>query len=104
MERSEMAISLGKFASFLEEKAAPYITTALALEWAMQRVDHPPSHWAQRLGFVRVFARHWSATDPPPKFRPPVYSHFERGESVLIFTPNRRFRGCQLLPKASPAV
>ena len=59
-----MATSLGKFASFLEQKEAPYITTALALEWAMQTVDHSPSHWAQRLGFVRVFARHWSATDP----------------------------------------
>ena len=59
-----MATSPGKFASFLEQKEAPYITAALALEWAMQPVDHPPSHWAQRLGFVRVFARHWSATDP----------------------------------------
>ena len=29
----------------------------------MQPVDHQPSGWAQRLGFVRVFARHWSATD-----------------------------------------
>jgi integrase/recombinase XerD len=66
-----MATSLGKFASFLEQKEAPYITTALALEWAMQTVDHPPSRWAQRLGFVRVFARHWSATDPRTEI-PPV--------------------------------
>ena len=65
-----MATSLGKFASFLEQKEAPYITTALALEWAMQPVDHPPSHWAQRLGFVRVFARHWSATDPRTEIPP----------------------------------
>jgi integrase/recombinase XerD len=60
----DMAADLTKFASFLEQKAAPYITTALALEWAMQSTDHLPSHWARRLGFVRVFARHWSATDP----------------------------------------
>jgi integrase/recombinase XerD len=65
-----MATSLGKFASFLEQKEAPYITTALALEWAMQPVDHPPSRWAQRLGFVRVFARHWSATDPRTEIPP----------------------------------
>jgi integrase/recombinase XerD len=65
-----MATSLGKFASFLEQKEAPYITAALALEWAMQPVDHPPSHWAQRLGFVRVFARHWSATDPRTEIPP----------------------------------
>ena len=65
-----MATSPGKFASFLEQKEAPYITTALALEWAMQTVDHSPSHWAQRLGFVRVFARHWSATDPRTEIPP----------------------------------
>ncbi len=65
-----MATSLGKFASFLEQKEAPYITTALAVEWAMQTVDHSPSHWAQRLGFVRVFARHWSATDPRTEIPP----------------------------------
>lgn len=60
----DMATGLSDFASFVEQKAAPCITTALALEWAMQPVHHQPSDWAQRLGFVRVFARHWSATDP----------------------------------------
>jgi hypothetical protein len=29
----------------------------------MQPVDHQPSDWATAW-FVRVFARHWSATDP----------------------------------------
>jgi integrase/recombinase XerD len=65
------AASLIEFASFLEQKAAPYITTELALEWAMQHVDHQPWTWAQRLGFVRVFARHWSATDPRTEIPPP---------------------------------
>src|SRR5208283_269530 len=60
----DMATGLTEFAALLEHKEAPYITTALALEWAMQPVDHQPSDWARRLGFVRVFARHWSATDP----------------------------------------
>ena len=64
------AAHLIDFASFLEQKAAPYITTALALEWAMQHVDHQPCTWAQRLGFVRVFARHWSATDPRTEIPP----------------------------------
>jgi integrase/recombinase XerD len=64
------AAHLIDFASFLEQKAAPYITTALALEWAMQHVDHRPCTWAQRLGFVRVFARHWSATDPRTEIPP----------------------------------
>jgi hypothetical protein len=97
----DMAADLTKFASFLEQKAAPYITTALALEWAMQSTDLPPSYWARRLGFVRVFARHWSATDPRTEIPPAGYSRFERAEPVPIFTPNRRFRGCWLLPKAS---
>ena len=66
----DMAADLTKFASFLEQKAAPYITTALALEWAMQSTDHLPSQWARRLGFVRVFARHWSATDPRTEIPP----------------------------------
>jgi integrase/recombinase XerD len=66
----DMATGLTEFASFLEHKEAPYITTALALEWAMQPVDHQPSDWARRLGFVRVFARHWSATDPRTEIPP----------------------------------
>jgi integrase/recombinase XerD len=58
------------FASFMEQKAAPYITTVLALEWAMQHADHQASTWAQRLGFVRVFARYWSASDPRTEIPP----------------------------------
>jgi integrase len=64
------AAHLIDFAFFLEQKSAAYITTALALEWAMQHVDHQPSTWAKRLGFVRVFARHWSATDPRTEIPP----------------------------------
>jgi hypothetical protein len=60
----DMATGLPEFAAFLEQHAASSITTALAVAWAMQPVDHQPSDWAKRLGFVRVFARHWSATDP----------------------------------------
>jgi integrase len=86
----DMADDLREFAGFLEEKAAPYITTELALEWAMQPKDHQPSDWAQRLGYVRVFARHWHATDPrtevpangllpfrPQRARPYLYSEQE---------------------------
>ena len=62
----DMATGLTEFAALLEHKEAPYITTALALEWAMQPVDHQPSDWARRLGF----ARHWSATDPRTEIPP----------------------------------
>ena len=85
-----MADGLRDFAGFLEEKTAPYITTELAMEWATLPTDHRSSGSAQRLGFVRVFARHWSATDPrteiPPagllpfrlqRARPYLYSELE---------------------------
>ena len=86
----DMADDLRNFAGFLERKAAPYVTTELAMEWAMQPADHQPSDWAQRLSFVRVFARHWHATDPrteipptgllpfrPQRARPYLYSELE---------------------------
>lgn len=85
-----LAENLPKFATFMEEKCAPHITTELAVEWATQPTDHKPSDWAQRLGFVRVFARHWHATDPrteippigllpfrPQRARPYLYSESE---------------------------
>ena len=65
-----MAEGLREFAIFLEQKAAPYVTTELAMEWAILPTHHQPSDWAQRLGFVRVFARHWHATDPRTEIPP----------------------------------
>ena len=41
---------LMEFASFLEQKGAPYITTALALKWAMQHAEHQPSYLGPALG------------------------------------------------------
>ena len=76
----DMAAGLIDFVSFLEQKAAPHITTPLALEWAMQPKHHQPSDWAKPPGFVRVFARHWSATDPGTEI-PPV--------GLLPFRPQR---------------
>ena len=38
-----MADDLRNFAAFLEQKAAPYVTTELAMEWAIQPADHQPS-------------------------------------------------------------
>lgn len=104
----DMARDLQDFAAFLEEKAAPYVTTELAMEWAMQPADHQPSDWAQRLGYVRVFARHWHATDPrteipptgllpfrPQRARPYLYSELEIQkllESALKLSPSQGLR------------
>ena len=78
------------FVSFLEQHRASYITQALALAWAQRPLDVQPAHWAQRLSFVRGFARYRSATDPrtqipaqgllpfrPKRARPYLYSDDE---------------------------
>src|SRR6266446_9174663 len=65
-----MSEGLREFAVFLEQKADPHVTIELAMEWAMLPTHHQPSDWAQRLSFVRVFARHWSATDPRTEIPP----------------------------------
>lgn len=63
--------ALMNFASFMERQRAPSITTRLALDWAQQPPDAQPAHWAQRLSFVRGFARHHVATDPSTEVPPP---------------------------------
>ncbi len=80
---------LADFATFMEQRKASYITHKLALAWA-QEPKALPSEWARRLGFVRVFARHRSATDsrtqipptgllpyPATRIRPYIYSDRE---------------------------
>ncbi|MGA7816240.1 tyrosine-type recombinase/integrase [Caballeronia sp.] len=55
---------LHDFVTFMERRHALYITQSLALEWAQQHSNLQPASWAQRLSFVRGFARYRSATDP----------------------------------------
>ncbi len=55
---------LMNFVSFAEQMGADYVTVRLALEWAQKPPSAHPATWAQRLGFVREFARHRIATDP----------------------------------------
>ncbi|MBC8731885.1 hypothetical protein [Paraburkholderia sp. UCT2] len=81
---------LRDFVAFMERRRASYITQSLALEWAQQPSWQRPASWAQRLGFVRMFARYRSATDPrteipaqgllpfrPTRARPYLYSDGE---------------------------
>jgi integrase/recombinase XerD len=78
------------FVTFLEQRNASYITQPLALTWAQQPSNAQPAYWAQRLSFVREFARFRSATDPrtqiplqgllpfqPKRARPYLYSDEE---------------------------
>lgn len=68
------------FVTFMEQHRASYITQALALAWAQQPLNVQPAHWAQRLCFVRGFARHRSATDPRTQIPP---------QGLLPFQPKR---------------
>ncbi|MBP0596153.1 tyrosine-type recombinase/integrase [Paraburkholderia sp. LEh10] len=86
----EAGNALPDFVAFMERHRAPYVTQALALAWAQQPSDVRPAQWAQRLSYVRQFARHRSATDlrteipapgllpfVPKRARPYLYSTSE---------------------------
>jgi integrase/recombinase XerD len=86
----DAAAPLLDFVTFMERHRAPYVTPTLALAWAKQPSGVKPAEWARRLSFVRLFARHRSATDPrtqippagllpyrPERARPYVYSDQE---------------------------
>ncbi len=70
-------ICLTKFAGFLEDRSATRITTPLALEWARQNPLADPATWAQRLSYVRGFARHHAARDPQTEIPPPGLLPFQ---------------------------
>ena len=59
----DAGLALAKFSSFMEQQNAECITMQLALEWAQQPSNAQPALWAQRLSYVRCFARHHSASD-----------------------------------------
>jgi integrase/recombinase XerD len=76
----ETGICLAKFAAFLQARGAAHITTQLAVEWAQQSLSAQPATWAQRLGYVRGFARYHAASDPQTEIPPP---------GLLPFRPRR---------------
>jgi len=52
------------FVAFMEQAQADSISTDLALAWAKQPTSVQPARWAQRLSYVRGFARYCRAIDP----------------------------------------
>jgi integrase len=76
----EAGTALTDFVTFLEQHHANYITQALALAWAQRPSHTQPAHWAQRLSYVRGFARYRSATDPRTQIPP---------QGLLPFQPKR---------------
>lgn len=93
---------LHDFASFMEQEAAEYITTELALRWAQHPPDAQPAHWSRRLSMVRGFARHWSATDPRTEVPPQgLLPHRFRRPAPYIYTDveiRRLVRAARQLP------
>lgn len=86
----DAGIGLLDFVTFMEQHHASSITHSLALAWAKQPSGVTSDEWARRLSFVRMFARHRSATDPrtqippagllpyrPKRARPYLYSDQE---------------------------
>ena len=100
------------FVRFMQQRRASHITQALALAWAQRPSKAQPAHWAQRLSFVRGFARHRSATDPrtqvplqgllpfqPKRARPYLYSDDEiRGLLDAALKMPRHYKRSALRP------
>lgn len=76
----DAGLCLAKFAAFMEARDAPHVTTSLALAWVRQWPSAQLSTWAQRLGYVRGFARYHVANDPQTEIPPP---------GLLPFRPHR---------------
>lgn len=66
----DAGIALNEFASFMETRNADRITTQLALEWAKLPTNAQPAFWAQRLSYVRCFARYQVAYDSDTEIPP----------------------------------
>src|SRR5947199_311597 len=54
---------LRRFVEFAEHAGADYITTELALKWAIQPAHAQPAQWANRLAMVRRFAQYCAPND-----------------------------------------
>lgn len=71
-------VALSSFVAFMEQAQADFIAIELALAWAKQSTSVRPGRWAQRLSYVRGFARYCIAMDsrtevPPSGLLP--FSH-----------------------------
>jgi integrase len=73
----DAGICLAKFAAFLEDRGATHITTELALQWVQQNSSVHAATRAQRLSYVRGFARYHAASDPRTEIPPPGLLPFQ---------------------------
>ena len=66
----EPARALGQFLDFLELEEAEFITSALALRWAVEPKNVQRATWARRLSMVRQFAAWLSTIDSRTEILP----------------------------------
>ena len=66
----EPAVRLSQFVEFMKSQSAEFITTQLALRWAMQPKDAQRATWARRLSIVRRFAIWLNAAEPRNQIPP----------------------------------
>ena len=88
---------LAKFASFMEQRNAQCITTQLALEWAQQPSNAQRALWAQRLSYVRCFARHHIGSDPKTEIPPPGLLPFRPARAHPTSIRTKRSSACSKL-------
>ena len=87
----EPAITLGRFLDFLEGEKGEFITSELALRWAMQPQGVQRATWARRLGMVRGFATWFSTIDERTEVPPRRLLAARRRRNSPTFSPSRRF-------------
>jgi len=66
----EPARTLGRFLDFLEREGSEFITSELALRWAVEPRNVQRATWARRLSMVRQFAAWLSTIDPRTEVPP----------------------------------
>jgi len=62
--------ALPKFVSFLNRRRARFITTSLAVRWAVEPQTTKKGYWAQRLSMTRGFAKYLSGLDSRTEIPP----------------------------------
>ena len=80
---------LKDFAAFMDTHGATWVTTELALQWAVQPVGGQPGTWAKRLTAVRGFARYQSATDARTEIpEPGLLANRQRRAKPYLYSEN----------------
>src|SRR5262249_28368137 len=80
---------LKDFAAFMDTRGETWVTTELALQWAVQPVGGQPATWVKRLTAVRGFARYRSAMDARTEIpEPGLLANRQRRAKPYLYSEN----------------